>query len=83
MVIDPSNERPQVGILYVVREAKLLDPLDRTGEVLRRGEVSALCVDDDGVPVMVLGDGGVKIDCAHALTCAAQNQREGRVQRIR
>ena len=58
LVIDTSNERPQVGILYVVGKAELLDPLDRAREVLRRGEVLTLCVDDDGVPVIVLGDGG-------------------------
>ena len=83
LVIDPSNERPQVGILYVVGKAEQLDALDWTGEILRRGEVLTLCVDDDCVPIIVLGDGGVKIDCAHALTCGAQNQREGRVLRIR
>ena len=81
-VIDPSNERPQVGFLYVVGKVEQLDPLDRTREVLRRDEVSTLCVDDDDVSVIVLGDGGVKIDCAHVPTCAAQNQRGGRVLRI-
>jgi len=56
LVIDPGNKRPQVGILYVVREDELFDPRNRAREVLGRGEVIALGIDYDGVPIIVLGE---------------------------
>ena len=53
-VIDPSNEWSQVGVLHVVRKDEFFNPRNRAREVLRRGEIIALCIDDDGVPVIAL-----------------------------
>jgi len=50
LVIDPGDERSQVGVLHVVGEDKPGNPY-RTREVLGRSKVIALSIDDDGVPV--------------------------------
>ena len=54
LVVDPCDKRSQVSVLYVVGEGERFDSWDRTREVLRRGEVIALGIDDDGVPVILL-----------------------------
>ena len=82
LVIDSSDERSQVGVLHVVREDEWDNPWGRAREVLRRGEVTALRVDDDGVPTGASEGETRKMDCANVLTCVVQNQREGRVRRI-
>lgn len=82
LVIDPSNKGSQVGVLHVVREAESPDR-NRSGEVLGRGEVTALGIDYDGVPVVVLKAETRRMDYVHALTCVVQNQREERVRHIR
>lgn len=83
LVINPSDERSQVGILHVVGEDEWYNPWGRARETLRRGKVTALCIDDDCVPARVSEGETRKMDCDLALTCVVQNQREGRVQRIR
>jgi len=82
-VIDPSNKGSQVGVLHVVWEDESFDPRNRTGEVLGRGEVIALGIDYDGVPVVAWEGETRKINCVHPLTCVVQNQREERVRHIR
>jgi len=56
LIIDPSDKRSQVGALHIVGEDEFGNPWDRTGEVLRGGEVFALSVYDDGVPANVSND---------------------------
>jgi len=50
LVIDSSDKRSQVGVLHVVGEDEWGNPWGRAREVLGRGEVVALRIDDDGVP---------------------------------
>jgi hypothetical protein len=83
LVIDASDERPQVGALHVVGEVELDDPRGRAREVLRRGEVIALSINDDGVPANVLKGESRKRDRAHALTCVVRNHWGERDRRIR
>jgi hypothetical protein len=83
LVIDPGDERSQVGVLHVVGEDELFDSRNWAREVFRRGEVIALGIYYDGIPVVVLGGEARKIDRVHALTCVVQNQREEQVRRIR
>jgi len=54
LVIGSSDERSQVGVLDVVGEDEWNNTRGRAREALRRGEVAALCIDDDGVPTSVL-----------------------------
>jgi len=82
LVIDSSDERSQVGVLHVVGKGEWDNPWGRAREVLRRGEVTALRIDDDGVPTNASEGETRNIDCVNALTCVVQNQREGRVRRI-
>ena len=59
-VIDPSNQWSQVGVLHVGGEVEFDNRArSRTREALRRGEVVALSIDDDGVPAGA-SDGGQK-----------------------
>jgi len=51
LVIDPSDERPQVCVLHIIGENELDNPRNRAREVRRGGEVLALSIDHDGVPV--------------------------------
>ena len=82
LVIYPGDERSQVAVLYVVGEDEPGNPRDRAREVLRGSKVIALSIDDNGVPVILLGGEARKTDCVHGLTCVVQNQREERVLRI-
>jgi hypothetical protein len=50
LVINPGDERSQVGTLHVPGEIEQFNPRDGTGEVLGRGEARALRVNNDGVP---------------------------------
>ena len=50
LVINTGNERSQVGALHVVGEVEQFNPRNRTREVLRRGEVRTLSINDDCVP---------------------------------
>jgi len=49
--VNTSNKRSQLGALHVLGEVEQLNPRDRAGEVLRRGKVRALGINNDGVPV--------------------------------
>lgn len=53
LVINPGNERSQVSALHILGEVEQFDPRDRAREVLRRGEVASLTINDDGIPVRV------------------------------
>jgi len=49
--VNTSNERSQLGALHVFGEVEQLNPRDRAREVLRRGEVRTLGINNNGVPV--------------------------------
>ena len=83
LVINPSDERSQVGVLHVVGEDEWDNPWGRAREIIRRGKAGSLCVDDDCVPGSVSEGETRKMECAHVLTCVVQNRQEGRVRRIR
>lgn len=50
LVINTSNEWSQVGALNVSGEIEQFNPRDRAREVLGRGKVRALSINNDGVP---------------------------------
>ena len=74
--IDSSDEWSQVGVLHVAGKVEWYTHRRRAREVLRRGEVITLCVDDDNVSVVTLEGEARKIDCVYALTCVVRNERE-------
>ena len=71
-VIDSSDEWSQVGVLHVAGEVEWCNPRNRAREVLRRGEVITLCIDDDNVTIVALEGEARKIDRVRALTCVVQ-----------
>lgn len=82
LIVNTSNERSQVSALHVPGEVEQFDPRDKGREVLGRGKVCALSVNNDGVPVSALECKARKVNCAHSLTYAVQIQRGERVQHM-